>query len=286
MRIMEYAYRPVPRFFLLDGESEENTFTYGFELEVRRHPEWRHSMDSVETFVENDLTDMIEETFDGNLFYAKYDGSVSDGFELVSHPMSWGFFKENADKFEKLIRFLQDNHYVSEKGGRCGLHFHIGDRYIETVKGGSEGLLHFAANMQLIMNHYKTDLIAFSRRRYHQMRWCSFDSEGEEFQTMKNSMRHKLKNRSSNRYVALNTTNSNTLEIRLMRGTTNWKTFYLSFHLVHNLAEAALQDGSYVGLRDLIFGGLDCRWTRRAERYIENRDIDLMKEPVLTAVMN
>lgn len=296
--IHNYSYTPSPlHFFLMDWEDEYNTLTYGFELEVNRDPDEVTWMESCSYFVSNRFLPYAAgvfgfEAMDNELFYCKKDSSVGDGFEIVSSPMSWNWFMANVDKFEKIIRFLQDNHYVSEKGGKCGLHFHIGDRRIESMDESwtrcnpsreYDQLLHYASNMQKIMSFYKKELISFSRRKPEQIvRWCALD-ENPDFQQTRSKVKKDLKKgRHDDRYKALNTTNSSTLEIRLMRGTTNWKTFFLTYNLVKNLAEYSLCDNKPISWEMLVFTGLDEVWRKIAQEYLSKRKIVSPKRAVYT----
>lgn len=296
MIIQNYSYKPQLHFCLLENESSESVFTYGFELEVKRDPAHAYEMKQCKAFVEQDFTQFVEETFGYSalcyqLFCCKWDGSVRDGFEIVSQPMSWGWFMENVNKFEKLIRWLNEQHYVSEKGGQCGLHFHIGDEHIEKADNwcrngnGETYLLHVASNMQRIMSFFKNEFISFSRRNQAQIdRWCALDNESG-YKSAQKKAKQYLKNRGADRYRALNLTNSTTLEVRLMRGTTNFDTFFLTFNLVKNLAEFSVLDCKPVSFKMLVYTGLDGYWTGVADDYLARKGIICPNKAVYTGTL-
>lgn len=61
--------------------------------------------------------------FGERLLYCEQDGSIS-GFEIVSHPGTFRFWKENADIVEKVCE-LRHHGYTSHNGARAGHHIHI-----------------------------------------------------------------------------------------------------------------------------------------------------------------
>ena len=59
-----------------------------------------------------------------NLWYAKYDGSVS-GPEFVSHPATLTFWKAQEAKLSEMFSLLVHAGYRSHQGGQAGMHVNI-----------------------------------------------------------------------------------------------------------------------------------------------------------------
>lgn len=107
--IHDYSFKPTPVFHYLP-EKPSKTF-FGFELEVEAvHETISAGVDIVRSYTNNDLV------------YLKSDGSLSDGFEIVTHPMTheWAMEKFPWEMIEKLRRAG----YRSWDTDTCGLHVH------------------------------------------------------------------------------------------------------------------------------------------------------------------
>lgn len=277
MAILEdYGYKPQIHKFFSEDENEKKSFTFGFELET----ECDYDSDNDEV-VCNDLTDCCKNIFgedftEKELLYFKYDGSLDNGIEIVSQPMSYKYFLRNFEKFQNFFEKATEIGLDSHENGRCGLHFHIGDNVFENHFGqGNENtqLEYCAVNMDRIINHFKSELITVSRRRYRDLNWCQFSGDGKE-ESSKNYVKNTLKKGHCNdRYHALNTTNDNTLEVRLFRGTLNDKTFFVTFNLINNLANFAMSDGKILTWDELFFTGLDDDMKEYAKEYFNEQKV-------------
>ena len=213
--IHEYGFKPAPDFQKLDNEVAP--YYIGFELET-----------SSETY-KND-SEIVKGVKDILPFiYAKSDSSIKNyGVEWVSHPLSYNFIMANKEQFKKAFTYLKKQGFTSHDNGSCGLHFHI------TRPENSD----IIDRILLIMETYKNELMLFSRRTQDQLtHWASFyKTEDNE---IKKSLYWLKKNKSCNRYMALNLNNSNTIEFRFIRGTLNYKTFFASVELINNMVKYA-----------------------------------------------
>lgn len=107
--INDYSFKPTP-IFHYKPEKPSKTF-FGFELEVEAiHETISAGVDIIRYYATDDL------------LYLKSDGSLSDGFEIVTHPMThdWAMEKFPWEMIEKLRR----SGYRSWDTDTCGLHVH------------------------------------------------------------------------------------------------------------------------------------------------------------------
>ena len=114
-RVNGYFYKPAPIFFKDSNEDTQKFF--GVELEV---------MDGGETdYNAKKVCHNHEE------LYAKHDGSLTDGMELVSHPctVSWHLTRLWDDVLSK----LRSMHYNACSGS--GIHVHVSKKYWENNGG-------------------------------------------------------------------------------------------------------------------------------------------------------
>ena len=195
-------------------ENENPPFCIGFELEVENT---RHSHDN------NDLARFAKNTYP---VICSRDGSIDYGFEIVSHPLSYNYIVENQNKLKTMLEELASRGCESHNPGTCGLHFHITHPHNDDI----------IDRIILIMETYKQEIITYSRRTTSQIEsWCKFLSDVTHEGDCKSLYFIKKNKETSNRYMALNLTNYNTIEFRIFRGTLNFDTFMASVELVNNI---------------------------------------------------
>lgn len=159
--------------------------------------------------------------------YTMRDGSLTNGFEIVTHPHS-----ENAlynMNWEKTFEYLISKGYRSHDINTCGLHLHC-NRF---VFGDSteEQRINVCKLMRFVEANYK-DFVKLSRREMPQInRWARFYNGELEDKIETIDFYEDIYdafNRSSNhndRYRAINLCKKKTIEFRLMRGTLKLDTF-------------------------------------------------------------
>ena len=224
-------------------------FCIGFELEVEK-------FGSTEC---NDMARAVKEMFP---VICSHDGSLSNGFEIVSHPMSYDYIMENKDKLINMLEQLKNNNYRSHDTDTCGLHFHVSHPQKEEI----------IDRIILVMETYKDELIRFSRRTSPQINsWCKFlsDVRDDEPDTIKSLYYIKNNKEKNTRYMALNLTNYNTIEFRLFRGTLNFDTFLASVELVNNIV--TLCSNLNIPVEEITWDRLN--ETTYARAYIDLRNI-------------
>lgn len=206
--IHDYYYKPEPIFY------GSGPLYMGVELEVDGAGEDHgNAGDVMEVFNAN-----------GEYAYCKHDGSLNDGFEIVTHPMSLAFHKNNApwadvvDKCRKLG-------YTSHNVGTCGLHVHVSrDAF------GNDDYTQDAAISRVLYFFEKNweELLKFSRRTQYQLdRWAA--RYGYEHDPM--DILDKAKG--AGRYTAVNLENTNTVEFRMFRGTLKYNTIIATMELLN-----------------------------------------------------
>ncbi len=188
-------------FLALAGEKDKKFL--GVELEV----ELKNCKESV-------ALDICRKYLQGKAI-VKYDGSLSNGFEIVTAPMTLAYFKTKVN-WRGLLKELSDAGCRSHDTDTCGLHVHV-----SREKAG------FAKNLQV--RYWIRQQIAYAmRHKLFRVSRRTQDSIGRyaEFNF-----------RSNGRYTAVNLTNENTIEYRFFRGTLKPESFIAAVELCHALAE-------------------------------------------------
>ena len=170
---------------------------------------------------------------DAENLYIKTDGSLDEGLELVTHPMTLEYHL-NEMPWSAVLRKAQELDYLSHAAGTCGLHVHISRLAFGCTYEQQEAAI---ARLLYFVEKFWAELLRFSRRTQSQMnRWAA--RYGMKL-TPTDQMCH-AKNSCAGRYTAVNLTNSDTVEIRMFRGTLKLNTLKATLQMVNHLCEVAV----------------------------------------------
>lgn len=215
--IHDYSYKPAPIFY------GTNKRFFGVELEIDCGGK---DDDNAETLLE------IGNSGDEKI-YIKSDGSLDDGMEIVTHPMSLDFHK-TIMPWEKIMNKSVDLGYKSHKTSTCGLHVHVNrDTFGNTRETQDDAI----SRVLYFVEHHWNELLKFSRRTEAQM------SQWAARYGYKNNPKEILdhaKNNVDNRYTCVNITNWNTVEFRMFRGTLKYNTLIATLELVNMICNIAV----------------------------------------------
>ena len=215
--IKNYNYKPETIFY-----GDGNLF-YGVELEIDKGGEYNENAQKI---LEVGISG-------GEKIYCKHDGSINNGFEIVSHAATIEYHLSRfpwKDIMEKAIELG----YCSHNTSTCGLHIHasraaFGDTY-EKQEEVIGRIVHF---VELHWN----EILKFTRRTEDNInRWAArYGISTKAKDTYKNA-----KDKHMGRYVAVNLENCNTIEFRLFRGTLLYSTFAATLQLVDEICQMAI----------------------------------------------
>ena len=220
--INNYSYKPDPVFY---GNSSNRFF--GIELEVDKG---------------YDCHDTAREiTSDNCEIYCKHDGSLVEGFEIVSHPCTLDYHLNSLD-WKRIVDTCLENGFLSHNAVTCGLHVHIS----RTAFGESEQEQELnIAKLIYLFEKFWPQIKTFSRRTESQInQWAknygltTIDEAIAESKSVKG------------RYYAVNLTNTHTVEIRIFRGTLKYSTFAATLQFI-NLLMDAITAGTIQDMQEL-----------------------------------
>lgn len=213
--IQSYCYKPSPIFY---GAGPRYL---GVELEIDNGGE---SDGNANLILEVANTDHSH-------IYIKHDGSLHDGMEIVTHPMTIGYHRYEMP-WREIIQKALELDYTSHKPGTCGLHVHVnrdslGDDYQE-----QENTI---ARILFLVENFWHELLRFSRRTQKQMDdWASRYGRKDD---PKEVLHHAKQ--SGDRYTCVNLTPSETIEFRMFRGTLKYNTLIATLQMVERLCDVA-----------------------------------------------
>lgn len=214
--IHDYGYKPEPIFY---GESDRY---FGVELEIDGAGKDSDNADSL-LEIANDSNERI---------YIKSDGSLDDGMEIVTHPMTLDYHRSFCwnEIMEKAISMGYRSHQTST----CGLHIHINRDSLGDDREEQEEVI---SRILYFIEHHWNEMLKFSRRSEYSMnRWAArygFEKTGRE-------ILDKAKKGNNGRYAAVNLMNYATIEFRLFRGTLKHNTLIAAIELVNEICDLAI----------------------------------------------
>lgn len=216
-RIHEYNYKPEPIF-----HGEGSRF-FGVELEIDEGGENESSAEEI----------LFAGNRSGEHIYCKHDGSLDEGFEIVTHPMTldyhlnlmpWGNVTDKARRLG----------YTSHQAKTCGLHIHVNRT---TFGKNTEEQDTAIARVLYFVERNWNELLIFSRRTQEQL-----DSWARRYgyKDQPREMLEHVKKGFAGRYTCVNLTNYSTIEFRIFRGTLKLNSIFAALQLVNHICDVAV----------------------------------------------
>lgn len=214
--IHEYSYKPEPIFY-----GDGNRY-FGVELEIDGAGK---DDDYAEEIL--DIANM-----DDNYVYIKSDGSLDDGMELVSHPMTLDYHKDYY--WSDIMRKAVSLGYRSHQTSTCGLHIHINRTAFSDNREEQDEVI---SRILYFVEHHWNEMLKFSRRSEYTMnRWAARYG----YEHTPKAIMDKAKKGNNGRYAAVNLCNYHTVEFRMFRGTLKYNTFIAAIELVNRICDVAM----------------------------------------------
>ncbi len=222
--IRSYSYKPKARF---QGSDRHGLFL-GMELEI--FCSRSADVQSVARAVQSDV---------GRTAYIKSDGSISHGFELVTHPMSYEYAMSEFPW--QVLKTMDDAGSFATEGS--GIHIHA------SRKGFAGPAHEYRWMIFLYRNQRQAQVIA----RRVSSNWASFSPE----QRRRAKDIATKKHRDTERYRAINQLNTDTVEVRIFQSSTDEQTVKATIGFVH----ASIEYARVIRARDVLH---DDAWSWKA----------------------
>jgi hypothetical protein len=180
------------------------------------------------------------------LYYLKHDGSLNDGFEVVSHPVSGDWLLENPAAYDDVFA-LAKRGFRSYDTSTCGMHVHMTRKAFKKLH-----LLKFvtfvkendAFTLRVSQRKYKSSMDQWAKTHYEESRYDPWRGECVAA-SIASHLKH-TNGATGDRYTAVNLENENTIEVRIFRGTLNpagfWKNVEFCLALYAFTENASLRE--------------------------------------------
>lgn len=244
--VHDYSYRPDPIFH--STQADDRLF-FGIEIEVENSKTlgWDNRNQAAE-YAQSHLEPI-------DLAYLKNDGSLSDGFEIVTHPMTHEFYMSEASELWSTLEHLRSMSMRSWSTSTCGLHIHISRA---GFKGGAH--MHRFLNLVYSNEEFYSLMAGRSSSRWAKFddvessSWTDTDAWGNRNYKTWRSYRQKIEHgRHTDRYSAVNTQNAHTLEMRIFKGSIKPSRVKAMISLAH----ASVEFTRNLTVQDVVAGALN-----------------------------
>ena len=214
--IRDYFYKPTPIFY---GQGERY---FGVELEIDGAGESETKAAKI-----LDVGNAC-----GEYLYIKHDGSLDDGMELVTHPMTLSFHQSEMP-WTTILAKAKEMGYRSHQAGTCGLHVHLNRSALGKTEAEQDESI--ARILYFFEKHWE-ELLKFSRRTSRQLKqWANRYGLKDHPQEILN---HAKGNQE--RYTCVNLTNYHTIEFRVFRGTLKLNSLTATLQLLDRICDVAI----------------------------------------------
>jgi hypothetical protein len=219
--IQNYDYTPNLHYIVqrADGKVYANTranfdnnIYFGIELEVELKNDCKLSrLEIVNEILKNAKTENNKD-----MFYVVEDGSLNNGFEIVSYPMTYKAIQ--AIDFNALI-FRYRKYVKSFNTNTCGMHTHVSKNAFSNLNA--------IKAMKIVYSNYEFTRFIAQRKSEDLNRWSPirprhFDRVKSSIIENKNDVhanyRKYVKALVSSKYHAMNFSKSHTIEFRIFKG--------------------------------------------------------------------
>lgn len=227
-----YLFKPRAVICSRTNDPDAN-WTAGCELEVDNRDRSLYERVTPTAQAIKDMTDRV---------YMKHDGSLSCGFEIVSHPGTLAHHMYEMPWKGICAKALKAG-FRSHDAGSCGLHIHVGRAGLGSTEEERNRTIRKTV---VLINRYWDEVSRFTRRAEDQLNgWAARNYvEGYRLDREINDwwaeQRIPICNSHDDRYVAINCENEATIEFRIFRGTLKRDTIIASIQLCWNITHYAM----------------------------------------------
>lgn len=203
---------------------------FGVELEVERRVGTQESRGEIaqriHDWVNNQAQDITAEAHRDKLVQFEQDGSLTDGFEMITAPMG---LDDHGKMWKTALSPSLVKGLRSHDTTTCGLHVHISRAGMTPLQ--------ISKMVCFVNDPDNADLITAVARRYTRGQVEGTRAYGEWANTYPKRMASAYRNRSGFKYQAVNLCNDHTIEFRIFRGTLKYTAVMAAIEFTNAVAD-------------------------------------------------
>lgn len=187
-----------------------NRRAFGCELEVQVV---RGAVDQAAGRVHEALNPSLNK---GEYCFFERDGSIGEGFELITQPAGLDVHREKFGLFLNNKDIKKDMR--SHEGGKCGFHVHVGREFLTQSQ---------IYRVQSFLNDVRNEALIRAVARRYDSGYCKYKPYMAKFTPHNKN--------TGERYEALNVQNENTIEFRIFRGSLRYESIIAALEFCNAL---------------------------------------------------
>lgn len=253
-----YSGHPMFKTMPLHEKGEKPYLYYGVEIEVEFDDSYLEVLTDEYYDDEQEPTDSITEILaefskiTNGLFIYEKDGSLQNGVELISRPMSYAKWtsEEIVEKMKKGFEYLKEHGALVEQPKTNGLHIHISKKFFDYGETTRENRDWAYRDMNWLFQYYQPEIEKLGAREY--THYCASivqkikeqygnNRVNNSFYNAEFTVKGKVKKGGqipmNDHYSAVNSTRA-TVEARVFKSTIDYKRVLAYIELVRNFAHA------------------------------------------------
>jgi hypothetical protein len=243
-----YDYNP-SKFVFHKVDNEEELYLE-IELEVDHGGEKDN--------IAKQVIDFMNYIVDDNV-YCKHDGSLDNGFEIVTHPCTLEYHRQLP--YQDLFKYLTDKGYKSHDTTTCGLHIHFNRNFFGKSK--LEQDLCISKLLYLFEKNWgKVEKIARRSANRYAVRCNLYDNESP--------IDLYAKSKDTEKYCAINLEHRDTVEIRIFKGTLKYETFINTLEFVNKMVHIA-KDTDIYNIQNVTWDNIVTHFSDELISYIDSK---------------
>lgn len=168
--------------------------------------------------------------------YVVHDGSLRDGFEIVTHPATLNYHKQM--NYAEVFKELVNKGYKAHDTTTCGLHIHFNRDYLSSSKTIQDLCI---TKILFLLERYCDNIEKLARRQSN--RYSNNIKRNKEDDSLLDLL-YKAKRPgmfNSAKYNAVNLMHEKTVELRMFKGTLKYETYMATLEFVKNLVDISKQ---------------------------------------------
>lgn len=220
--IKPYNYTPNEFIFTKLESDIDNPLFLGAEMEVDKGGE---DDDNAKYVIDN-----LENC------YVVHDGSLRDGFEIVTHPATLNYHKQM--NYAEVFKELVNKGYKAHDTTTCGLHIHFNRDYLSSSKTIQDLCI---TKILFLLERYCDNIEKLARRQSN--KYSNNIKRNKEDDSLLDLL-YKAKSGgmyNSAKYNSVNLMHGKTVELRMFKGTLKYETYMATLEFVKNLVDISKQ---------------------------------------------